>query len=315
MLKRLLLIAALICLATAPAWAQSAQSYNCSSYNPNPAGQFCINTGSGSTWVYPGGDLSYTYGILCSPTHSDKCGAYTVRGLNGLPLNGTLADGQGWCFNFTNNDMEPCAVGGGVSHVITGAMNTGVCTPGAAWDFFTQNPLTNFSTAFTLPNGCQDGATIFYRPVNVGTSYHVSVFPGAASFSPEINGGAILDVPASSGTPTAITFEFKYDLLNNYWVIDGEQTLPAQLAPLTGVFTDSTLFGDGTAGTPLGVVQSVRVADLANLPTCSTGTNEGLYRTQDDSAVACVAGVTAAAGGSTHCALYCTASGWVRTGL
>jgi hypothetical protein len=55
-------------------------------------------------------------------------------------------------------------------------------------------------------------------------------------------------------------------------------------------------------------------AHLATFGTCNAGL-EGTYQTQDDSAVACVAGVTAANGGTTHCGIYCNGSLWKRTGL
>lgn len=55
-------------------------------------------------------------------------------------------------------------------------------------------------------------------------------------------------------------------------------------------------------------------AHLAAFPACDV-TTEGSYGTQDDSAVACVATITAVAGGSTHCQMYCNGTNWVRTGL
>ena len=52
---------------------------------------------------------------------------------------------------------------------------------------------------------------------------------------------------------------------------------------------------------------------LANCGTCNVAL-EGAFCTQTDSAAACVAGVTAAAGGAIHCALYCNGSLWKRIG-
>ena len=55
-------------------------------------------------------------------------------------------------------------------------------------------------------------------------------------------------------------------------------------------------------------------AHLATFGTCNSA-HEGIYATQDDSAVACVVGITAAAGGTTHCGMYCNGALWLRTGL
>lgn len=53
---------------------------------------------------------------------------------------------------------------------------------------------------------------------------------------------------------------------------------------------------------------------LANFGVC-TSSLEGMHGTQSDSSVACVAGVTAGSGGTTHCEIRCNGTNWVRTGL
>lgn len=130
-----LLLALLIALFSASGAQAHAQAFgnNCASYNPNPAGQMCINTGAGSTWVYPGGDLRYQWAPTgCAPNTALKCGVFTVTGIDNVPFVGTLANGETWCFDSGSNSLVPCAGGGGgltsVSHDTT---LTGLGTSGS----------------------------------------------------------------------------------------------------------------------------------------------------------------------------------------
>lgn len=85
-------------------------------------------------------------------------------------------------------------------------------------------------------------------------------------------------------------------------------------ASLSGATFDTTLQRVAAGALQVSNAIGATPVNLSTLPTCAAGT-EGLYGTQNDAAVACVAGVTAAAGGTTHCALYCNGTNWVRTGL
>jgi hypothetical protein len=48
-------------------------------------------------------------GPFCGPTNTSQCGLLTVKGINGIPFNGTLANGQTWCYQASSNTMIPCA--------------------------------------------------------------------------------------------------------------------------------------------------------------------------------------------------------------
>lgn len=142
-------------------------------------------------------------------------------------------------------------------------------------------------------------------------------------------------VPASITTGTYILLTGVNDALNSHaawpyngvWLVTGTSgTTITYTNPTAGLASNPAVskgrvfplvanmdatghfaaLGGGTVG--------VQPETLASFPACAS-TSEGSFATQTDSAVACVAGVTAAAGGSTHCQMYCNGSNWVRTGL
>lgn len=104
-------IALLLCLTPALGWAQSTTIVGtCDQYQPGAGGDFCINTGAATYWQQFTGDVVNTRNVpQCSPTNTTACGKLTVQGINGVPLNGTLADGQTWCYQASSNTMIPCA--------------------------------------------------------------------------------------------------------------------------------------------------------------------------------------------------------------
>jgi hypothetical protein len=81
----------------------------CDQYAPGPGGDPCMNTGSATGFFPLTGDIKCVRGTpLCSPTNTSQCGKCTVIGLDGIPFNGTLADGQTWCYQAFSNTLIPC---------------------------------------------------------------------------------------------------------------------------------------------------------------------------------------------------------------
>lgn len=81
----------------------------CDQYQPGVGGDFCLNTGAATIWAPFFGDVVSVRGTpQCSPTDIENCGKMSVQGLNGVPMAGTLTDGQYWCYHAANNTMIPC---------------------------------------------------------------------------------------------------------------------------------------------------------------------------------------------------------------
>ena len=68
-----------------------------------------MTTGS-STGYFPfKGDIVCVRNSLhCTATDASECGKCTVVGLNGILFNGTLGDGQTWCYQASSNTLIPC---------------------------------------------------------------------------------------------------------------------------------------------------------------------------------------------------------------
>jgi hypothetical protein len=103
------LILLLILLTPALGFAQTTFVGGCDQYQPGIGGDYCMNTGSATMYQPFTGDIKCVRGTpQCSPTNTSQCGKCTVVGLMGIPFNGTLADGQTWCYHAADNTMIPC---------------------------------------------------------------------------------------------------------------------------------------------------------------------------------------------------------------
>ncbi len=105
------ILALLLILSPALATAQTTNTFvgGCDQYQPQAGGCFCLNTGSATMWVCPHGDIQCVNGTpQCSPTNTSQCGKCTVIGLDGILFNGTLSDGQTWCYHAVDNTLIPC---------------------------------------------------------------------------------------------------------------------------------------------------------------------------------------------------------------
>lgn len=154
------------------------------------------------------------------------------------------------------------------------------------------------------------GTTVQYATATPG--WRIWAYNSAADENPPGSYTAV------NGSTEAVAFHFD----GTNYRLDAPPNVYGQRIK-SAAFTGGTLSAttiNGTTGTYSGILKSTvgtgtnPAAILSTFGTCNS-TTEGLYATQSDAAVACVAGVTAANGGSTHCAIYCNGTNWVRTGL
>jgi hypothetical protein len=82
----------------------------CDQYQAGIGGDFCGNTGSATGFFRFSGDVvNQRGGPFCNATNTSQCGMLTVIGIEGIPINGTPADGQTLCYHAANNTWIPCA--------------------------------------------------------------------------------------------------------------------------------------------------------------------------------------------------------------
>jgi hypothetical protein len=239
------------------------------------------DTGTGCATL--GGDLS------------GNCGAAVVN--QSTPASGT----------FTVNGVETLAEVGGFSE-----LNLNTASGGTPW----------FVAAF--PSGNGTGTEFQVAGPSVGSSLNIfdgndtllpsvvqifgPLFFDGAGFPPNFQRTfATLPAPDFDGI-VAPVFDAPTNNLGDVLTVGG-----GSLEALVMTFNSKWV----VIGTPRGLTPQVDT--LANLGTC-TSANEGQHKVQTNSLVACVAGVTAAGGGSTHCEVYCQQQAgptyvWVRTGL
>jgi len=127
-------------------------------------------------------------------------------------------------------------------------------------------------------------------------------------------------VAGTLGTFRASTFD---SATGNITLIGlGDTGIPVTIANYTGLSATTPIvaFNNGTQKAVIvGAGEYIPpTAHLSVFSTCASGI-EGAHAVQDDAAVACVAGVLAAAGGSTHCEIVChdkagTGYEWERSG-
>lgn len=170
--------------------------------------------------------------------------------------------------------------------------------------------------AFTIGAPTGGVANIQYQIILSSTSNVTGTFNSAFTILNSSSSTALSPpqtfTSGTTGNTTVIAFHY-----------DGSKyALDVQAAYYANRLNAANIAGgsvSGTTGSYTGILKSTvgagtnPAAILSTFGTCNS-TTEGLYATQSDAAVACVAGVTAAAGGSTHCGLYCNGSNWVRTG-
>lgn len=134
-MKRAALIAAIILSFCISAQAQQTPAFpptsynNCNQFMPGTGGDYCLENGSSSFWMKFKGDVTNARATpLCSPVNQSACGKLTVGGINGVPLNGVLGNGQSWCYNSMSNQMTPCSTSIGPSGVTPGTYSLGSLT-------------------------------------------------------------------------------------------------------------------------------------------------------------------------------------------